>query len=113
MTPLWVALGAALGATLRYLVGTRYDPAPGTGPPWGTLGVNVVGSALLGLAAGLGLDGDALALVGTGFCGGLTTYSTFAVQATGLGARRGAVYVAGSLLLGLAAAAFGYAVGRA
>ncbi|WP_370246476.1 CrcB family protein [Nocardioides sp.] len=108
ITPLAVALGAALGAVLRLLIGSRYDAEV----PWGTLGVNVVGSGVLGLAAGLGLHGDTLALVGTGFCGGLTTYSSFAVQSVGLGPRRGAGYAAASLALGLLAASLGYIVGR-
>lgn len=73
MTALLVALGAAVGAPLRWLVG-RLVPGPR-----GTLVVNVLGSALLG--ASLGLGPSSYALVGTGFCGALTTFSTFAVEA--------------------------------
>lgn len=106
-----VALGAAVGAPLRWLVGRRLDSAD---RPLGTLTVNVVGSFVLGLLAGLAIDGDALALLGTGFCGGLTTYSTFAVQSHGLLRRaplQGAVYVLATVGLGLAACWAGFVLG--
>ena len=85
MTAILVALGAAVGAPLRYLLGHWLDARL----PWGTITVNVVGSFLLGLFSGLALGGDAMALLGTGFCGALTTYSAFAVQTHDLGPRRG------------------------
>ena len=81
MTVALVLLGAALGAPLRYvtdlLVQSRHDSVL----PWGTLVVNAGGSFVLGVAAG-GLAGHtwALALVGTGFCGALTTFSTFGFE---------------------------------
>ena len=50
------------------------------------------GNPLLGLFTGLGLDGEATALLGTGFCGALTTYSAFAVQTHDLGPRRGTLF---------------------
>ena len=90
MTALLVALGAAVGAPLRYLAGHWLDRRL----HWGTLLVNLVGSAMLGALVGAAVDGHWLALLGTGFCGGLTTYSAFAVQtvrrrpATRLGVRR-------------------------
>lgn len=84
MTVLLVVAGAALGAPLRYLtdlfVQSRHDSLM----PWGTLLVNVSGSLLLGVVAGfVGATGGhdwALALVGTGFCGALTTFSTFSFE---------------------------------
>jgi fluoride exporter len=99
VTVLLVALGAAVGAPARYLV-DRVVPRH-----WGTLLVNVLGSLLLGLFAGL--DPHPYALLGLGFCGAFTTFSAFAVEAvTGAGAR----YVALSAGLCLAAAALGLAV---
>jgi CrcB protein len=74
MTVLLVALGAAVGAPLRYLT-SRAVKADGF--PWGTLIVNVAGSLVLGFVAGLPASPAWTALVGTGFCGALTTYSTF------------------------------------
>lgn len=111
MTALYVALGAALGAPLRFLVGRRLDRP--TGMPWGTITVNVTGSFALGVLTGLGLSGDTLALLGVGFCGGLTTYSTFAVQSAGQGVRRGAATVLMTIPTALAACALGHVIGRA
>ncbi len=99
MTPLLVAIGGAGGAVLRWWLGALLDSAAF---PRGTLLANLVGSLLLGLLVGLAVGGHSLALLGTGFCGALTTYSSFAVQAHDLG-RRAATYalltLAGSLLL--------------
>lgn len=106
MTPLLVALGAAVGAPLRFVVASRLDGRL----PWGTLAVNVLGSALLGALSAAALSGDARALLATGFCGGFTTYSAFAVQAHGLGPRRGAAYAALTTGASLAACALGFAV---
>ena len=115
MTWLCVALGAAVGAPLRFLVGGWLDGrrVPGTGGvlPWGTLAVNVAGSLLLGWFSAMALDGRTAALLGVGFCGGLTTYSSFAVQTVALGRHRGAAYVALTVGLGVAACALGWLVG--
>lgn len=107
MTLLLVALGAAVGAPLRYLAGHLLDDRL----PRGTILVNWVGTLLLGLLSGLGPSGDALALLGTGFCGGLTTYSTFMVQTRDLGVRRGALNVALTVVPALLLCAGGFAVG--
>ena len=107
MTVLLVALGAAVGAPLRFVLATRLDG------DWhrGTFVANVLGSFLLGLLSALALSGHAMALLGTGFCGGFTTYSSFAVQTHGLGVRRGTAYAAGTILVSLAACALGFASG--
>ncbi|OJF14039.1 fluoride efflux transporter FluC [Couchioplanes caeruleus] len=117
MTVLLVALGAAVGAPLRYLT-DRYVRARRDSPfPWGTLIVNVAGSLLLGFLVGLPVGPALAALVGTGFCGALTTYSTFGFETWGL-ARTGhrflaGAYALGSVLAGLGAASIGYLAGRA
>jgi CrcB protein len=90
VTFLLVALGAAVGAPLRYVAAHLLDG----NLHWGTILVNVAGSFLLGLFSGMALSGDTLALLGTGFCGALTTYSAFAVHVHDLGPRRGAWTVA-------------------
>ena len=107
MTLVLVAFGAAVGAPLRHLAGHHLDQHR----PWGILLVNVVGSFLLGLFVALGLSGSSLALLGTGFCGGLTTYSTFAVQTTTLGPRDGTVNASLTLAFALTAATLGYTLG--
>jgi CrcB protein len=105
---LMVALGAAIGAPLRYLT----DRALGS--PWGTLTVNVIGSFILGLVLGAPLTPSLKALLGTGFCGALTTYSTFSWETlamAGRGERAAACgYVATSVTLGLGAAWLGSSV---
>ncbi|WP_202033171.1 CrcB family protein [Nocardioides sp. WS12] len=108
VTALLVALGGAVGAPLRFALGQRYDDR------WhhGTLVANIVASLLLGACVGWSLDGSALGLVGTGFCGGLSTYSSLAVQARDLGPARGAAYAAVTILSGLGACALGFALAR-
>ncbi|MEV0946121.1 fluoride efflux transporter CrcB [Rhodococcus sp. NPDC049939] len=110
MTVLLVALGGGLGAVTRYLAG-RYVHSYRSFP-MATFLVNVVGCLVLGLLSGLSMPAYAFALFGTGFCGGLTTYSTFAVESVGLMRIRRAlvslVYVVASVALGLTAAWLGF-----
>lgn len=106
MTALLVAIGAAIGAALRYVAGHTLDRRL----PWGTLLVNVVGSFLLGAFTAAALSDSALDLLGTGFCGGLTTYSAFAVQTHDRGPRVGALYVVLTLALCLGGCATGFAL---
>ncbi len=116
-----VIAGAAVGAPLRYLsdraIQTRHD----TVFPWGTFTVNVLGSLMLGIIAGAVAAGGAspqvqLAL-GTGFCGALTTYSTFSYETLRLledDARLfAAANVVASIVAGVGAAFLGVAIGLA
>lgn len=116
-----VCTGAALGAPARYLVDRAVQARHDTVVPWGTLAVNVAGSLVLGVLMGLGSgldvpDGVVL-VVGTGFCGALTTYSTFGYETVRLvetGARFYALAnVVASLTAGLGAAVVGVALGVA
>ncbi|MCH1866068.1 CrcB family protein [Nocardioides sp. CFH 31398] len=110
LTGLLVGLGGGAGAAARYALQRRLD----ADRPWGVLVANVVGSALLGVFSALALAGtlsaEGLALLGTGFCGGFTTYSTFAVGTHDLGARRGWAYAALTTGLSLAACAACFAL---
>ena len=112
---LLVALGAAVGAPLRYLANHGIRARFGGTPAAGTLVVNIAGSFVLGLLVGAGVGSAPLALVGIGFCGALTTFSTLALEIwDALADDRYAHAVANvalSLTLGLGAAWLGYALG--
>lgn len=112
MTPLLilaVAVGGALGAVVRQL--TSLSLAGRGRIPWGVLVVNVVGSFIAGLALGLPLDPAWQLIILSGFCGGLTTFSTLSVETLQLildGKRRAAAAsVALNLALGIPAVAAG------
>jgi CrcB protein len=109
VTALLVALGAAVGAPLRFALAEWLDDDF----PAGTLVVNVVASALLGLFSALALSDAAGALLGAGFCGGMSTYSAFAVQTHRAGPRRGTTYAVATIGLSLAACAAGFWVAQA
>lgn len=115
---LLVAAGAAVGAPLRFLVDrwarARYD----AGTITGTLVVNIAGSFVLGIAAGWSSAPSwVLPLVGIGFCGALTTFSTLAFETWVFLERREwrpfAANLALSLGLGLPAVWLGWALGTA
>ena len=107
MTALLVALGAAVGAPLRYVVATALDGRF----PTGMLLVNVVGSGLFGVLAALSLGDAGWALLGTGFCGGFTSFSSFAVQSVERSARAATAYVLATTVLCVGACALGWALG--
>jgi len=119
MTVLLVLLGGAIGAPTRYLTDVLVQSRHDSVLPWGTITINVAGSFVLGLVAGLTSVSTApawvLTLVGTGFCGALTTFSTFSFETVRLaearrwGAAIGNVVI--SLALGLVAVALGWELG--
>lgn len=105
-----IALGAALGALLRWFLGMKLNSLFPTIPP-GTLAANLLGGYIIGVAIAYFALAPSIApewrlLIITGFCGGLTTFSTFSAEVVSLlqQGRPGwalgavAVHVAGSLL---------------
>ena len=122
LSPLIVAgvlVAGAVGAVLRYALSRAFPVRPGH-LPGGILIVNVVGSGVAGLLIGLAeraaLDGDLRLVLVTGFCGGLTTFSTWSVETIELldgGRWRAAILnVVATLALGLTAAAGLYLLAR-
>jgi fluoride exporter len=114
MTLLLVILGGVVGAPVRYLTDLAVQRLHGTAFPWGTWTVNVAGSFLLGMVASSGPDW-VVTLAGTGFCGALTTFSTFGYETVRLSeegeAAAAVANVAGSVAAGLTAAALGWWLG--
>ena len=109
-------MGGAAGTFVRAEAGNWL---PHTPFPWATFAVNIVGAFLLGgLTSALAQRPDderhrrVRLLLGTGFCGGLTTYSTFALDIHGASPAVGALYAGSTVLLGLVAAVAGAAVMR-
>ncbi|MBQ7472119.1 MAG: fluoride efflux transporter CrcB [Prevotella sp.] len=103
---LLVALGGALGSVLRYLLS-----GINASFPWGTFAVNILGSLLIGLLVGMVSKGvlspETKLLMVTGFCGGFTTFSTFASESLGM-MKAGdvlltALYVGTSVVIGILA----------
>jgi CrcB protein len=115
-----VAAGGAAGSVLRYAVGVWCAAWFGAALPWGTLAVNVLGSAAIGLLGGLMLGGvgistEARLLAITGFLGGFTTFSAFSLDLGTLFLRDPALaagYLALTLAGGLGAFAAAFALGH-
>lgn len=119
---LLLGLAGGLGAVARFIVDTAVARHNRLRLPLGTLLINVSGSLLLGILTGLATSLDAgspavavKAVVGTGFCGGYTTFSTASVESVRLwlaeGATSGIRYAAVTLVGSVAAAAAGLALG--
>ena len=112
-----VGAGSFVGGALRYYLSTLIKESCNGAFPWGTLAVNLVGCFVFGVLFALfhrlGAEHSAwFLLLTTGLCGGFTTYSTFAnesMQMLQVADIAGfAIYIAASLLLGLACIALGY-----
>lgn len=79
-----VFVGGGFGSVLRYIIG-KYLNNPQDGIPYGTFVANILGSLLIGIILGIAAKNDTLTsnqtlLLATGFCGGFTTFSTFAYE---------------------------------
>ena len=118
---LLVAIGGAIGSVARHLVGVASLRLFGPAFPFGTLIVNLVGAFVMGvfveiLARRFGASADLRLLIATGVLGGFTTFSSFALDAAVLWERgevfSSFVYVAATLVLGLAALFLGLALAR-
>ena len=121
MSPLaWAGFvaAAAIGAPLRYVVDVSISERVQGRFPWGTFVVNATGSLFLGVLTGLALyhafPKTPKVILGTGFCGAYTTFSTFTFETVGL-AEEGAtgpalLNAAGMLVVGAACAALGLAL---
>ena len=117
-----VAMGGAVGASLRHLVGMMALRAFGSGFPYGTLICNIAGSFLMGMlvemiALRFNVGTEVRLFLATGLLGGFTTFSTFSLDIVSL-TERGQVgpalfYIAISLAGGITALIFGLITARA
>jgi CrcB protein len=115
----WIGVGVfgAVGAYSRFAVAATITRRRPGAFPWGTFAVNLTGGFVLGVLTGLGVTGDALFVLGTGFLGGYTTFSTWMVEAQRLGEDAElelmAAYLLGSMVAGLTATGAGWALAGA
>jgi CrcB protein len=116
---LQVALGGAIGASLRYLSGTMILRTMGGDFPYGTMFVNILGAFLMGFLAIYLLermDGRFAPLLMTGVLGGFTTFSAYSLDALYLLERgryvSASVYMGGSVLLAIGALILGMTIAR-
>ncbi|MEQ0557666.1 fluoride efflux transporter CrcB [Amycolatopsis sp. NEAU-NG30] len=115
MTLVLVALGGAAGSVLRYLTDRRVQAWRDSPFPFGTLTVNIAGSFVLGFLSGWalygGLPSPVRSLVAVGFCGGLTTFSTFGYETVRLFLEKTRLYavlnVVATVLAGLLSGGLG------
>lgn len=113
---LYVGVGGAVGSIMRYLVSLAVKYSD-TGFPWATFAVNIVGCLAIGLLFGYTSRNPSFSshlnlLLAVGVCGGFTTFSTFSKECLQM-LQAGnhwmcAIYIIGSVVLGMAAAAIGY-----
>ena len=116
MIPLVVFIGAGAGGVTRYWLGALIQTAAGASFPFGTLVINVTGSLILAFLyaflESVAAPAQWRALLGIGFCGGYTTFSTFSYEAVQLLQdgqwQRAGVYVLSSVVLSLVAAVLGF-----
>ncbi|MEB3274835.1 MAG: fluoride efflux transporter CrcB [Prochlorothrix sp.] len=112
-----------LGRAINQRMGPTLDGMVGLGGgifPWGTLGVNSLGCFVIGLVLALaerhGMSREQTLLLATGFCGGFTTFSSFAYESQSLGTDRqlglALLYSLGSVVLGVVATGLGLWFGR-
>ena len=112
---LLVFFGGGLGSVLRFIIGKWLNRSE-TGIPYGTFAANIIGSLLIGIILGLAVKHDSLSqnhslFLATGFCGGFTTFSTFAYE-NHVFLKTGdfttfAIYTIGSFVVGFLAVFFG------
>jgi CrcB protein len=110
-----VALLGGVGAVARFMLDGAVSDSVGSELPWGTFAVNISGTVVLGALVGATVKGDPLLLAGIALIGSYTTFSTWLLETHRLAEeQRGyavALNVAGSLAVGVGAAALGRLLG--
>ncbi|MBZ9689268.1 fluoride efflux transporter CrcB [Clostridium estertheticum] len=111
MTYVLVAVGGAAGSLVRYSLGKFISEKSSTEFPIGTFIINITGAIMLGVVSTIGVSNDMMLLLGDGFFGAYTTFSTFMYEGFNLFQEReklnAYIYILCSLILGV----IGYALG--
>jgi fluoride exporter len=113
----WAAVAAVggLGSIARFLLDSLIAERTGRDLPYGTFTINITGALVLGLLAGLAVEGNLLVIAGTATIGSFTTFSTWMFETQRLAEDkelpRSAINIALSLLAGFAAALLGHTIG--
>lgn len=114
MTLVLLSLGGMCGAIARYKLGVVLLRREPHSFPFGTFFINISGALLLGLLCGFGVSGNPYLLLGDGFCGAFTTFSTFTVESVqlirGKAAKKAILFVVLSVSVGIACFTIGYGV---
>ncbi|MCD2197333.1 CrcB family protein [Actinomycetospora endophytica] len=114
---LWVSLGALFGVPARYLADRALQTTHSTSFPWGTFAVNLFAALVLGIVLGGHAPSPVVAALGTGFCGGLSTWSTLAYETVRLAeadeSSHAMLNVVASAFAGIGAASIGLVIGAA
>lgn len=116
MDLIFVGIGGALGSLVRYRLGKLITERSNSTFPTGTFIINITGALLLGLLSSIGSGRSLYLLLGDGFLGAYTTFSTFMYEGFNLFSENeklnAFVYVLGTLLLGVIGYAAGYELGK-
>ena len=116
MDMFFVGLGGALGSLARYQLGKTMAQKQKSQFPWGTFAINVSGALLLGLIISLDLNRNIALLIGDGFLGAYTTFSTFMYEGFNLFQKKeklnAMTYISLSFVLGLIGYVSGLAIGK-
>ena len=116
MQYLLVAAGGALGSLTRFIIGRKISEKFTTGFPLGTFFINITGAVLLGIVSSAGLEVNMYTLIGDGFLGAYTTFSTFMYEGFNLfqdnEKLNALAYILGSLILGITGFIFGVEIAR-
>ncbi len=110
-----VGIGGILGSLTRYQLGKALTQRTGSAFPLGTVAVNISGAFLLGLLTGVKIDRTLFLLLCDGYLGAYTTFSTFMYEGFDLfrdnEKLNASIYIAGTMILGLAGCFAGYELG--
>jgi fluoride exporter len=115
VTYILIAVGGAAGSLVRYSLGKYISERSKTAFPIGTFIINITGAVLLGIVSSIGVSSNMMLLLGDGFLGAYTTFSTFMYEGFNLFQEKeklnAFIYILGSLILGTIGFALGTKIG--